>query len=93
MTQDTHRTPNENQPQSPIRAIRKKCLDCSGGSSNEVSCCTVTSCPLYAFRSGRNPYRKQRVMTEEQKQAAVARLAAAREKNNQQREEDEYDDL
>lgn len=64
---------------SPMRAIREKCLDCCGGSSNEVKLCPVSRCPLHAFRTGRNPNRTKRVMTEEQRMAAAERLAKARE--------------
>lgn len=42
----------------PLRAIRKKCLECSGGSSTEVKLCSVTKCPLYEFRSGQVPESK-----------------------------------
>lgn len=37
-----------------MRAIRAKCLDCSG-TSNEVKLCTVTDCALFAYRFGKNP--------------------------------------
>lgn len=67
---------------SPLKAIRAHCLNCSG-SSNEVKLCPVERCELYPFRSGRNPYRTKREMSEEQKAAAVERLARAREKKNQ----------
>lgn len=40
---------------TPIKAIRLKCLDCCCGSSHEVKLCTVTQCPLYLFRLGKNP--------------------------------------
>ena len=43
---------------TPLEAIRKKCLDCSCGNRAEVRACPVTSCPLYAFRDGKNPNRK-----------------------------------
>jgi len=39
---------------SPIKAIRQKCIDCSGGSATEVKKCTVTGCALYPFRMGKN---------------------------------------
>lgn len=42
---------------TPIKAIRLKCLDCCCGSSHEVKLCTVSKCPLYAFRFGKNPNR------------------------------------
>jgi hypothetical protein len=65
---------------TPLKAIRKKCLECSGGSYKEVELCTVTCCNLYYYRFGKNPNRKPRKMTSEQKEAAVERLAKAREK-------------
>jgi hypothetical protein len=34
------------------KAIRLKCLDCSGGSSHEVERCLLTKCPLYPWRKG-----------------------------------------
>ena len=40
---------------TPMRAIRKKCLDCSCGNSFEVSNCPVTDCPLYEYRTGKKP--------------------------------------
>ncbi|MXX87971.1 MAG: hypothetical protein F4213_17475 [Boseongicola sp. SB0677_bin_26] len=38
-----------------IRAIRMKCLDRCGGDQPEVRKCTVTTCPLWAFRMGSVP--------------------------------------
>jgi hypothetical protein len=66
------------QIKSPGKAIRAKCIDCSGGSSEEVRVCTVKKCPLYPFRFGKNPFRTVRVMSEEQRAAARERLAKAR---------------
>jgi len=57
---------------SPLKAIRKNCLDCCGGSSKEVELCTANprdiaasddpdlykGCFLYEFRFGHNPRRK-----------------------------------
>lgn len=43
---------------SPLKSIRKKCLDCSCGSYKEVENCVITDCPLYPFRFGTNPKRK-----------------------------------
>ena len=37
---------------SPLKAIRNKCLDCSGGMRNEVRLCPQKTCPLWPFRSG-----------------------------------------
>ena len=43
---------------TPVKAIRAKCLDCSGGSAKEVKECPVIACALHPFRLGRNPNRK-----------------------------------
>jgi hypothetical protein len=42
----------------PLKAIRKKCIDCSGGSVKEVARCEITDCALHPFRMGKNPNRK-----------------------------------
>ncbi len=38
-----------------LKAIRRKCLDCSCHQPSEIENCPVTRCELYAFRSGRDP--------------------------------------
>ena len=43
-------------PTSPIKAIRARCLDCSGGNSSEVRKCTATGCSLWPLRMGKNVY-------------------------------------
>lgn len=43
---------------TPLKAIRAKCIDCSGGSVYEPAHCTVTHCPLYPYRDGHDPDRK-----------------------------------
>lgn len=43
---------------TPIKAIRKHCLECSSGSPGEVKDCIINDCPLYPFRLGKNPNRK-----------------------------------
>lgn len=63
---------------SPLKAIRAKCLDCCCDQRDEVKLCPVTKCPLWEFRLGKNPNRKSRVMSDEQKAAAKERLAKAR---------------
>ena len=40
---------------TPIKAIRKKCLDCCCGSRKEVRECPVTECTLYPYRFGHRP--------------------------------------
>jgi len=43
-------------PESPLKAIRAKCVDCSGGSDAEARKCVVAGCPLWPFRTGANPF-------------------------------------
>jgi len=40
---------------TPIKAIRKKCLDCCCDQVKEVRLCTAINCPLYPYRMGRRP--------------------------------------
>jgi len=40
---------------TPIKAIRKKCLDCTCGQIVEIRECPVIECPLYPYRMGRRP--------------------------------------
>jgi aconitase B len=44
---------------SPLKAIRAFCVLCMGAQPREVAHCTATSCVLYKFRFGRNPYQKR----------------------------------
>jgi len=41
----------------PIKAIRKKFLECCGGSYKEIRGCMITDCPLYPYRFGKRPKR------------------------------------
>lgn len=43
---------------TPLKAIRKKCVDCSGYSVKEVRECVMPDCSLYPYRMGNNPSRK-----------------------------------
>ena len=56
-----------------LKAIKRCCLDCSGGSKAEVRNCERVGCPLHPFRLGNNPNRK---MSAEQREIAAARLKA-----------------
>ena len=38
---------------SPLKAIRKRCIDCAGGSSKQVSECNEKDCSLNEFRTGK----------------------------------------
>ncbi len=71
------------QATNPVKAIRAKCRDCTNNQVTEIDNCPVKLCPLYAFRSGKNPFRAKRVLTEEQRQRAAERLARVRSKTGE----------
>ena len=73
---------------NPVKAIRLKCLDCCCGSYTEVDKCTARQCALYPFRSGKNPFRTKRELSDEERERLAAQLARGREKaqNSQDRE-------
>jgi len=70
---------NGQKVQAPLKALRAKCLDCSGGSRSEVKHCPVTDCPLYPFRLGKNPFRQKRVLSDDQRRDLAERLSKARQ--------------
>ena len=41
--------------ETPIKAIRKKCLDCTCGHVKEVRLCQAVECALWPYRFGRRP--------------------------------------
>ena len=69
----------EQKTLTPVKAIRAKCIECSGGNRSQIK-----DCPLYAYRHGKNPNRKPRVMTEEQRERMRGNLEKAREKRFQE---------
>ena len=40
---------------TPIKAMRKKCIDCTAGSHKEIRLCTIVECAIYPYRFGRRP--------------------------------------
>ena len=38
-----------------FKAIRAKCLDCSGNSANNVKYCPCSDCSLFPYRFGEEP--------------------------------------
>ena len=40
---------------TPIKAIRKKCLDCSNDQYSEVKHCPIVDCTLWPYRMGKRP--------------------------------------
>ena len=55
------------------KVMREKCLDCCVGQASEVNMCPITTCPLWPYRMGKNPFHK-RTMTNQQKKEATQRL-------------------
>jgi len=43
---------------TPLKAIRKNCLECPGFSPKEVTNCQEKDCPFWSFRFGRRPTEK-----------------------------------
>ncbi len=43
---------------SPLKALRAFCLECMQWSPSEVKDCASKLCPVFPYRSGRNPERK-----------------------------------
>ncbi len=61
-----------------LQALRARCVDCCGGSVQEVRFCTAVACAAWPFRMGTDPWRAKVQMSEERKAALRDRLAAAR---------------
>jgi hypothetical protein len=40
---------------SKLAAIRRRCIDCSGGSAQDAKACQVKDCALWPYRGGHNP--------------------------------------
>ena len=43
---------------TPLKAIKKHCLECSGYEKKQVRECVIKDCVLFPFRQGSNPNRK-----------------------------------
>lgn len=60
-----------------LKAVRLKCLDCSCFQPREVELCPVTKCTLYPYRFGKDPYKKKREYTEDQRTVMRGRAMSA----------------
>ena len=40
---------------TPIKAIRNKCLDCTCNQPKEIRLCTIIDCACYPYRMGTRP--------------------------------------
>ena len=58
------------KPISPVEAIRRKCLDCSGHQPAEVKLCEAVTCPIWPFRAGRHPYTRKSLQEADSEQRA-----------------------
>ncbi len=43
---------------TPLKAIKKHCLECSGYEKKQVRECAINDCVLFLYRQGTNPNRK-----------------------------------
>ncbi len=59
---------------TPLKAIRRKCLDCVGFQPKEVTLCTAEKCPLFPYRMGRRP-KEYNFITEDTDIKKTARTA------------------
>lgn len=73
---------------TPMKAIRKKCLECSCGSSTEVRECPVIKCPLWTYRSGHRP-KTDILSTEEEEMENTQQGTALNEKSEGLEQEEE----
>lgn len=69
-----------NDNRNVLRAVLYYCYGCSSYQLSEVKNCTVTNCPLYPFRLGKNPFRKREV-TDEERQKMRERLKQNKQKH------------
>lgn len=73
---------------TPLKAIRKKCYECSAYQITELRECPVERCPLWVYRSGHLPKEmptyevEVRNLTDEEKAASAERLRRMREAKN-----------
>lgn len=63
---------------SLLKVIREKCLDCCSGSVSEIKDCSCITCPLWAFRMNKNPFRTNQ-FTEKKRSEIGRRLKESRQ--------------
>lgn len=65
---------------NPVKVMREFCKTCMGGSAEEIKKCTAkTTCPIYPWRFGKNPYRKKKEYTDEELAELRERMKKASE--------------
>lgn len=76
---EVNETTEPKKEKNPLKAIRKKCYNCSNFSWREVDLCAHQDCELFEFRYGKNPYRVERKLSDAQKAQLKENLKRARE--------------
>jgi hypothetical protein len=64
-----------------LKTIRARCLDCTCDQIKEVQLCPSEDCPLWKYRMGKDPDKRQ--LSDAQKQARAAALQKAWEKKKE----------
>lgn len=67
---------------SPLVAVRKKCLECMENSAKRVKECECSDCPTFHLRLGKNPFRRSRVVSEDEKKKLSIRSKEMWRKKN-----------
>ena len=70
---DTNTRSENGDKKTPVKAIRKYCLECCLEKPSEVRLCAAKDCALWPYRMGKNPFH-QRKMTDKQKHDATKRI-------------------
>ena len=63
---------------SPLRAIRRHCIECFSWTVSEIAKCSSPMCPLFPYRFGHDPGNKKG-FTDEQKEVMRERMLKLRE--------------
>ena len=73
-----------NKQKNPVKAIRDYCKHhCCCDDTESWKNCTIETCQLWPFRLGKNPYRKARKLTDEQRAIMSERLKSARKEEKE----------
>lgn len=64
------------------KAIKAHCMECSGGSAQEARMCTAVGCNLWPFRLGASPWKAERQLTDQQREAMRERGRALARKSD-----------
>lgn len=68
---------NEN-PATPLKAIKNYCIMCMGYQKSFVKDCPSTKCPLHAYRMGKNSTKAKREYSDEERKVFAERMKRAR---------------